>query len=46
MWARRLIASRWPDTEKLPAGLGSLQMTNLNAYAGKVSKQIDINLVY
>ena len=28
----------------LPAGLGSLQMTNLNAYAGQVSKEIYIEL--
>ena len=34
----------WLPIEKLPADLGSLQMTNLNAYAGQVSTEIYIKL--
>ena len=32
------------NDEKMPAGLGSLQMTNCNAYTGQVSKEIYIKL--
>ena len=38
------IDSSWSDDKKLSADLGSLQMTNLNAYAGQVSTEIDEKL--